>query len=145
MVSTERLTIGDLMNLGFDPTRLKEIVVDNEKFIFERIQARQLPELKKKEELLRRIRLEMPHARPSNAQLRINPPLLTIEDRGNAYVLRRKVDGIHWEEAIEQIQSAPHLKSMNETMKIDRVILGAVRMAHQIDFRETGLERRNGR
>jgi hypothetical protein len=128
------------MSLGFDPTRLKEIVVDSEKFIFERIHARQLPELKKKEELLKRIRLETAHARPGNAQLMINPPLLTIEDRGNAYVLRRKVDGIHWEEAIEQIQSAPHLKSMNETMKIDRVILGAVRMAHQIISEKLGLK-----
>jgi GNAT superfamily N-acetyltransferase len=140
MASTQRLTIGDLMNLGFDPTRLKEIVVDNEKFIFERIHARQLPELRNKEEVLRRIEMEMPHAKPGNAQLRINPPLLTIEDRGNAYVLRRKVDGIHWEEAIEQIQSAPHLKSMNEIMKIDRVILGAVRMAQQAISETLGLK-----
>jgi len=139
MSSTERLTIGDLMNLGFDPTRLKEIVVDNEKFIFERIQARQLPELKKKEELLRRIKLEIAHARPSNAQLKVNLPLLAIQDRGNAYVLRRKVDGIHWEEAIEQIQSAPHLKSMNGSMKIDRMILGTVRVAHQMISEKLGL------
>jgi hypothetical protein len=49
------------------------------------------------------------------------------------------VDGIHWEEAIEQIQSAPHLKSMNEIMKIDRVILGAVRMAQQAISETLGL------
>ena len=131
MTSSERLTIGDLMSLGFDPTRLKEIVVDGEKFILERIHARQLPELKKKGELLRRIGLEMPHAKAGNAQLRVNPPLLTIEDRGNAYVLRRKVNGIHWEEAVEQVHTAPHLKSMNATVNVDRVILGAVRMAQQ--------------
>jgi hypothetical protein len=131
-VSTDRLTIGDLMSLGFDPTRLKEIVLDNEKFIFERIQARQLAELKEREEILKRIQSEMAHARPNNAELRVNPPLLSIQDRGNAYVLRRKVDGIHWEEAIEQLQSAPHLKSMNESMKIDRVILGTVRETHKM-------------
>jgi hypothetical protein len=62
MASTERLTIGDLMGLGFDPTRLKEIVLDNENFIFERIIARQLSELKKKESS--RLKLAMPHARP---------------------------------------------------------------------------------
>jgi len=140
MVSTERLTIGDLMSLGFDPTRLKEIVLDNETFIFERIIARQLSELKKKEELLSRLKLEMPHARPGNTHLRVNPPLLAIEDRGNAYVLRRKVEGIHWEEAIEQIQSAPHLKSMNETMKIDRIILSTVRRAHHIISEKLGLK-----
>jgi hypothetical protein len=139
MSSTERLTIGDLMNLGFDPTRLKEIVIDHEKFIFERTQARQLGELMKREDLLRRIRLKMPHARASNAQLRVNPPLLTIQDRGNAYVLRRKVDGIHWEEAIEQIQTVPHLKSMNGSINMDRVILGTVRMAHKMISENLGL------
>jgi hypothetical protein len=140
MCSTDRLTIGDLMNLGFDPTRLKEIVIDNEQFIFERVPARQLAELKKREELLRRIQLEMAHARPNNAELRVNPPLLSIQDRGNAYVLRRKVGGIHWEEAIEQLQSAPHLKSMNGSMKIDRVILGTVRKTNQMISENLGLK-----
>ena len=139
MFSTDKLTVGDLMNLGFDPTRLKEIVIDHEKFIFERMQARQLAELEKREELLRRIKLEMAHARPGNAQLKVNPPLLTIQDRGNAYVLRRKVAGIHWEEAIEQLQSAPHLKSMNGSMKIDRVILGTVRNTNQMISEKLGL------
>jgi hypothetical protein len=140
MSSTDRLTIGDLMNLGFDPTRLKEIVVDNEKFIFERIQARQLADIKKRGDLLRRIKLEMPHARPGNAQLKVNPPLLAIEDRGNAYVLRRKVDGIHCDEAIEQIQSVPRLKSMNGSMNIDRMILSTVRVAHQMISEKLGLK-----
>jgi len=132
MFLTDKLTVGDLMNLGFDPTRLKEIVTDGEKFIFERMQPRQLLDLKRKEELLRRIKLEMADARPSNAQLKVNPPLLTIQDRGNVYVLRRKVEGIHWEEAMEQLQSVPYLKDMNGSMKIDRVILGTVRKANQM-------------
>jgi hypothetical protein len=139
MFSTDKLTIGDLLNLGFDPTRLKEIVIDHEKFIFERMMARQLAELEKREELLRRIKLEMAHARPSSAQLKVNPPLLTIQDRGNAYVLRRKLGGIHWEEAIEQLQNAPHLKNMNESMKIDGVILGTVRDTNQMISEKLGL------
>lgn len=139
MFSTDKLTLGDLLSLGFDPTRLKEIVIDDEKFIFERMQARQLTELEKREEMLSRIKSEMAHARPGNARLRVNPPLLTIQDRGNAYVLRRKVDGIHWEEAVEQLQSAPHLKSMNGSMKIDRVILSAVGNANQMISEQLGL------
>jgi hypothetical protein len=139
MFSTDRLTVGDLVNLGFDPTRLKEIVVDDEEFIFERMQTRQMAELGKREALLGRIQLELPHGKPSGAQLRVNPPLLIIEDRGNVYVLRRKVEGIHWEEAIEQLQSIPHLKDMNGSMKLDRVILGTVRSANQMISKTLGL------
>lgn len=139
LFSTDKLTIGDLLNLGFDPTRLKEIAIDHEKFIFDRMQARQLEELKKREKLLRRIRLEMSGARSGNAQLRVNPPLLTILDRGNLYVLRRKVDGIHWEEAIEQLQSAPHLKSMNGSMKVDGLIFGTVSNTNQMISEKLGL------
>jgi hypothetical protein len=139
MFPTDKLTIGALLNLGFDPTRLKEIVIHHEKFIFDRMQTRQSVELKEREELLKRIQSEMPHARPSNAQLRVNPPVLTIQDRGNVYVLRRKVAGIHWEEAIEQLQSVPNLKSMNGSMKIDRVILGSVRNTNQMITETLGL------
>jgi hypothetical protein len=140
MFATDRLTIGDLMNLGFDPTRLKEIVIDNEAFIFERMQARQLAELHKREELLKRIKLEMAQTRLGNAQLKVNPPLLTIRDRGNAYVLRRKVGGIHWEEAMEELQRGPLLIKMNEAMKIDRVILSAVGKANRVISEKLGLE-----
>jgi len=139
MFFTDKLTVGDLVNLGFDPTRLKEIVIDKEKFIFERMQARQSMELEEREALLRRIQLEMAHARASNAQLMVNPPLLKIADRGNMYVLRRKVSGIHWEEAVEQLQSVQHLKNMNEAMRIDRVILGTVRNTHQMISEKLGL------
>ncbi|MEJ2723202.1 MAG: hypothetical protein P8175_00900 [Deltaproteobacteria bacterium] len=49
MISSDRLSIGDLMDLGFDPTRLKEITIDNKPFIFERMQTRQLAEVEKRE------------------------------------------------------------------------------------------------
>jgi hypothetical protein len=139
MFASNKLTIGDLMSLGFDPTRLKEIVIDNEKFIFERMQVRQLVELDKREELLKRIKLEMAHEGPSNARLEVNPPLLAIQDRGNGYVLRLKVGGIHWEEAIEQLQSDPHLRSMNASMKIDRVIVSTVSRAKEMVSEKLGL------
>ena len=139
MFSTDKLTIGDLMNLGFDPTRLKEIAIDDETFIFERMHAGQLAELEKREDLLRRIKSELAHARPCNAELRVNPPLLTIQDRGNAYVLRSKVAGIHWEEAIGELKSVPELIKMNESMKIDRVILSAVRKVNRMISEKLGL------
>ena len=135
------LTIGDLMDIGFDPTRLKEIIIDGEAFIFERIQARQLPELQKKNDLLDRIASEMPGVKVRNAWLKTNPILMAIRDRGNAYVLRRKVDGIHWEEAIEQLQSHPMLKGLKESMRFDKVILSTVRETNEIIANHLGTEK----
>ena len=139
MFPSDKLTIGDLMSLGFDPTRLKELVIDRERFIFERMQARQLPDLEKRQGLLRRIKSEMTGAKANSAQLRVNPALITIQDRGNAYVLRRKVAGVHWEEAMEELQSAPALMQMNESMKIDRIIAGAVGKANRMISEKLGL------
>jgi len=133
------LTIGDLMDLGFDPTRLKEIRIDGEAFIFERVQARQLPDLEKKRGLLERITSEMPGARARNARLTANPSLLVIQDRGNAYVLRHKINGIHWEEAVEQLQSSPHLKDTNTSIKLDKVICDTVRKAKEVIAAQLGM------
>jgi len=129
--TAHRLTIGDLMDLGFDPTRLKEIDVDGLPCIFERIQAKQLPDLKKKETLLVEVRSRMRGCRIKNTGLNVNLPLLTIRDRGNAYVLRRKIGGIHWEEAVEQIQSSPRLRVLDGSLKLHRMIAGTVREAHR--------------
>lgn len=126
------LSIGDLMDLGFDPTRLKEINIYGESHIFERVQVRQLPDLEKKRGLLERIISEMPGVRARNARLTANPSLLVIQDRGNAYVLRHKISGIHWEEALEQLQSYPHLKDINTSIRLDRVIRNTVRKAKEI-------------
>jgi len=123
------LTIGNLLDLGFDPTRLKEIDVDGHPCIFERIQARQLPDLKRKETLLGEVGSKMRGWRIKNAWLAVNPALLTIRDRGNAYVLRRKISGIHWEEAVEQIHSSPRLKELDRSLKLHRMIAGTVQEA----------------
>ena len=126
------LAIGDLMDLGFDPTRLKEINIDGKSHIFERVQIRQLTHLDKKRGLLERITSEMPGARARNARLTANPSLLVIQDRGNAYVLRRKISGIHWEEAMEQLQSSPHLRDINTSVNLDKIIFATVRKAKEI-------------
>ena len=141
ITAKDTLTIGDLMDLGFDPTRLKEITIDHEDFIFERIQARQLPALEKKKEILERLTSEVRGIKVRYAQLRANPPLLAIRDRGNAYVLRRKVAGIHWEEAAEQLQGSPHLKSLNASMKIDRLVIATVREANEKIAEHLGVEK----
>jgi hypothetical protein len=131
MTANDPLTIGDLMDLGFDPTRLKEINLNGENFIFERIQARQLPELERRKTFLEALAPKLIGMRIRNTQLKTNPPLLVIRDRGNAYVLRRKVEGIHWEEAVEQLQSAHHLKGMNSSMKVDRMVLSTVKKTNE--------------
>lgn len=123
----DTLTLGDLMDLGFDPTRLKEIEIDDKTYIFERVQARQIDVLQERRDLVARISREMPNTKIKSAQLKTNPILLIIRDLGNGYVLRRKIDAIHWEEAIEQLQSNPNLKSVNEAVKLDRIILETVK------------------
>ncbi len=134
------LTLGDLMDLGFDPTRLKEITIHGEPFIFERIQTRQLRGLRKKNTLLERIASEMSGAKVSNAPLQTNPVLLVIRDRGNAYVLRRKISAIHWEEAVDQLQTHPRLKALNATLRADDLYRTAVRAANEAIADRLGLK-----
>jgi len=136
---SDRLTIGDLMDLGFDPTRLKEITIHNEAFIFERIQVRKRAELEKRKEILKRVKSEMLDVRARSAHLKVNLPLLVIQDRANTYVLRRKIGGIHWEEALEQLHSIPSLKAMNASIKIDRMIFSTVRRVNEMISDQLGL------
>lgn len=138
---TDTLTIGDLMDLGFDPTRLKEIRLAADDFIFERVQARQIPDLQKKNDLLERIASMMPTEKVRSAWLKTNPIILAIRDRGNAYLLRRKVAGIHWEEALEQLQSDAGLKTLNASMRFDKIILATVKKAYEVIAEQLGMEK----
>ncbi len=122
----DSLTLGDLLDIGFDPTRLKELEIDGESFIFERTQIRALPRVESKKEFLTNASRNEPHFQIRNTRVRFNPPLLIIRDRGNAYVLRRKVPGIHWEEALEQLQTSPALKELNNHLGLERIISRAV-------------------
>lgn len=125
--SSDTLRIGDLLDLGFDPTRLKEITIEAGDFIFERMQARMLPDLERRKELLGDLTAELSGVKLRNAAVHVNLPLLVIRDRGNGYVLRRKIAGIHWEEAVEQLQTATALKDLNESMAIDGMTRSTVR------------------
>ena len=129
--SSDALTIGDLMDLGFDPTRLKETSLRGQEYIFERLQTRMVPLVERKKELIDRVMPDLDGVRIKNARVRGNPPLLLIRDRGNAYVLRRKVDGIHWEEAVEQLQTAPALKGFNRGISADALVMSTVRHVSQ--------------
>jgi len=82
----------------------------------------------------------MPDAKAGNAPLKTNPVLLLIRDRGNAYVLRRKISAIHWEEARDQFQTAPRLKGLNAALHIDRQLLATVRIANEMIAKRLGLE-----
>jgi len=126
ILSSDTLTIGDLLDLGFDPTRLKEISLDGKDYIFERIQPRLLPVMERKREVLESLAVDMAGARLRSALLKINPILMVIRDRGNGYILWRKLEGIHWDEAVEQTQTQPHLKVINASVGIDRIIQATV-------------------
>ncbi|RJR40971.1 MAG: MBL fold metallo-hydrolase, partial [Desulfobacteraceae bacterium] len=136
----DSLNLGDLMELGFDPTRLKEITINNQPYIFERVQSRQLDALQKKNELLERIELELKNEKIKGASLRVNPVLFIIRDRGNGYALRRKIGGIHWDEALAELQSATRLKPLNETVHLDRIIASTVKQALETITSRLGLE-----
>ncbi|RLB17348.1 MAG: hypothetical protein DRG82_06730 [Deltaproteobacteria bacterium] len=128
----EPLTIGELLDIGFDPTRLKEITMAGEEYIFERVQARQLTEILMKKELLERLGKELSGTKVRNARLRVNPPILIVRDRGNGYVFREKIPAIHWEEAMEQIQAMDSLRQMNNSMNIKSLLLSTVRETGRI-------------
>jgi hypothetical protein len=127
LCSSDMLTIGDLLDLGFDPTRLKEISLDGEDYIVERLQPRMLGDLERSRQVVRRLATDLTGLRIKNTRISENQPLLVIRDRGNAYVLRRKIEGIHWEEAVAQLQTTPSLKVLNESLGLDAKLLSTVR------------------
>jgi hypothetical protein len=82
-----------------------------------------LPSSIKKEEVL----VKLLDLSPSvSAIVQVNPPLAIIQDRGNLYILRKKVNGIHSEEALDQLRTSLSLKKMNHEVGIDRVMVRTV-------------------
>jgi len=120
------LTISDLLELGFDPTKLKEFGHEKKAYIFERISTRFLPFIERKRELLSQIQESASGIRFRQATLQINPPLVIFQDRGNIYILRRKVEGIHSDEALDQLRTSSYLKQMNHAVKIDTAVAATI-------------------
>jgi GNAT superfamily N-acetyltransferase len=137
---SHHFTIGDLMDLGYDPTRLKEITLEGEPFILHRISRRKLPEYKEKQKIMEQLSLVAGTEQAMGARLLINKPMAMIQDMGNAYVLRRKIDAIGWDEAREQIQQDPQLQRINQEMRLEQLLLATVRVAGKVLADSLGME-----
>jgi len=123
------LTIGDLLDCGLDPTRLREFHQEGEDYIFERISPLFFSSLIKKRDFLRKVEKSVSGARFRRAIGRVNPILLIVRDRGNTYVLRRKLGGVHSQEALDQLMTMPHLKELNRAVGIDTALTSTIKDA----------------
>jgi len=129
------LKISDLLNIGFDPTRLRQFHHKGVDYIFERVSPHLFPPLVKKRRFLKKAQRCLSGLRFQGATLQTNPPLLVLRDRGNIYVLRKKVEGIHSEEALDQLRLSPNLKEMNRAAGLDRMMIRTIKDIH--DYLET--------
>ncbi|MGA2517677.1 MAG: GNAT family N-acetyltransferase [Thermodesulfobacteriota bacterium] len=118
-----RVKISDLLELGFDPTKLKEFRYGGVEYIFERTSPRSLSSVEQRKRFLEKIGEHGSRVRFHHGSVQTNPPLVILQDRGNVYILRRKVEGIHSEECLDQLRTSPHLKEMNREAGIDRVVV----------------------
>jgi GNAT superfamily N-acetyltransferase len=120
---SHRLKISDLLEMGFDPTKLREFRHEGVDYIFERISPFSLPSIEKKRILFPKIAESLSRTRFHHSTFQINPPLAILREKGNVYILRRKVEGIHLEEALDQLRISPHLKETNRAVGIDRTLI----------------------
>jgi len=120
------LKISDLLDFGFDPTRLKEFNHEGVDYIFERISPLFFSSLVKQRTFLKKVEKFISGLRVRGAVVKVNPILLIFRDRGNVYVLRKKVPGVHSQEALDQIKTVPYLKEMNRGIGIDRAMISTI-------------------
>ena len=125
------LKIRDLLELTFDPTKLREFQHAGAEYIFERISPHFLPFIEKKRTVFLKIADGIETMRFHPTPVHINPPLAIFRDRGNGYILRRKLEGIHIEEGLDQLRTSPQLKDMNRTMEIDRMAVMTIRQVKE--------------
>lgn len=126
MKTDPSLRISDLLDIGFDPTRLRQFHHEGVDYIFERVSPHLFPSLLKKKRFLQKTEKYLSDLRFQGATLQTNPPLLVLRDRGNIYVLRKKVEGIHSEEALDQLRLSPTLKEMNRGTGMDRMMVRTI-------------------
>jgi hypothetical protein len=122
-VRSPNIKISDLLELRFDPTKLREFRHGGVGYIFERTSPRFLSSVEKKEKFLPKIVEFASGMHFHHTRIQINPPIAILQDRGNVYILRRKVEGIHSEEALDQLRTSPYLKDMNHVIGIDRMVV----------------------
>jgi hypothetical protein len=126
-----RLTIADLLGLGFDPTRLHEFHHRGERYIVERVSPALLEGIQSRKALLARIARKTAGLRIAKIRININPPLAWLQHRGNGYIFRKKVAGIHWEEAVSHLKKDPELQPLNRQLGLDGNIARGIREIHQ--------------
>lgn len=119
----ENLRIRDLMELGFDPTRLREWNSPTGELILERAWPRFEASLSHRAAWLRELSRQLGFTSFDGARVLVNPPLFLASHLGNLYVCRRKIRGIHLEEALDQLRLAPHLVNINQMARIDRKLV----------------------
>ncbi len=122
----EPLRISDLLDLDLDPTRLRELHHEGVDYIFERVSPHFLTSLMKKKRFLKKVEKYFSGVEFHGATLQINLPLLIFRDRGNIYVLRKKVGGIHSQEALDQLRTSFRLKELNRAAGIDSTMLRTI-------------------
>ena len=123
---SDHMKITDLFELGLDPTRLREFRHEGVDYICERLSPHLFRSLKKKRRCLINIAEFTSGRRFHRASVKINPPLVTFKDRGNLYVMRRKVEGVHLQEALDQLRTSPNLEEMNRAAGIDRAMVRTI-------------------
>ena len=123
---SDHMKIKDLLELGFDPTRLREFRYEGVDYIFERLSPHLFRSLEKKRQCLINAAEFTSGTRFRGATLKVNPPLVTFRDRGNLYVMRRKVEGVHLQEALDQLRTSANLEEINRGSGIDRAMVRTV-------------------
>ena len=116
---SDHMKIADLLELGFDPTRLRMFRHEGLDYIFERLSPHLFRSLEQKRRCLIHIAEFISGRQYHRATVKINPPLVTFKDRGNLYVMRRKVEGIHLQEALDQLRTSANLAEMNRGAGLD--------------------------
>lgn len=127
----ESFRISDFLELGFDPTRLREWEHEGEVFVFERSWPRFHALILERAKWLKQLERETSSVCLSGARLMVNPPLALVSHSGNLYIQRKKIDGIHLEEALDQLRSAEHLVKINEMAGMDREFLSLERKVRE--------------
>lgn len=119
-------SIADLIDLGFDPTRLREFHHRGANYIFERISPLVFDHLLHRRAFLRTVERSGPELHFQGANILVNQIILIIRDKGNVYALRRQVEGVHSQEALDQLKTVPHLKTLNDGIGINRCIMKTI-------------------
>jgi hypothetical protein len=120
------LSISDLLDFRFDPTRLREFHHQGVRYIFERVSPLFFTSLLRKRAFLKKVQKSEAELHFRGTIVLVNPILLIVRDRGNVYALRRQVEGVHSQEALDQLKTS-HLMPLNSAVRVDRCILNVVK------------------